>query len=70
MNKKKIIIFGGQGFIGLNITKYFLKYSRIQIILIGNKSKLKNKIFSKKDKEKIIFHENDIYDLKKLNQLI
>jgi nucleoside-diphosphate-sugar epimerase len=66
MNKKKIVIFGGQGFIGLNITKYFLKNSKFKLILIGNKSKIKNKIFSTKDKKKIIFCENDIYDLKKL----
>ena len=45
MNKKKIVIFGGQGFIGLNLAKYFLKHYKSQLILIGNKSSLKNKIF-------------------------
>lgn len=69
MNKKKIVIFGGQGFIGLNLAKYFLKYYKSQLILIGNKSSLKNKIFLKKERKRIIFCENDIFDLKKVEKL-
>ena len=42
MIQKKIVILGGQGFVGLNISKYFLsKKINYKLILIGNKTKLK-----------------------------
>lgn len=63
---KKIIILGGQGFVGLNISKYFLaKKKNYKLILIGNKTKLK-KIFTKKEKAKLIIHNIDIYEVGKL----
>ena len=69
MYKKKLIIFGGQGFIGINISKYFLKHAKYKLISVGHKSKNKNKFFSKNEKKKIIFFENDIFDLNKIKNL-
>jgi len=66
MIQKKIVILGGQGFVGLNISKYFLsKKINYKLILIGNKTKLK-KIFTKKEKAKLIIHEIDINEIRKL----
>ncbi len=70
MIKKNIIIFGGQGFVGINICKFFLKFSKnYNIYLIGNKSKLKN-IFSKSEKKKIIFYNINIFNTKKIPKKI
>jgi len=66
MIQKKIIILGGQGFVGLNISKYILsKKKNYKLILIGNKTKLK-KIFSNKEKVKLTIHNIDINEIGKL----
>ena len=69
MNKKKIVIFGGQGFLGVNICKYFLKYSTYQLISIGNRSKNKNNFFSAQERKKITFLEFDIFEYRKISKL-
>ena len=67
MNQKKIVIFGGQGFLGVNICKYFLKYSTYQLISIGNRSKNKNNFFSAQERKKITFLEFDIFEYRNLD---
>ncbi len=70
MIKKNIIIFGGQGFVGINICKFFLKVSKnYNIYLVGNKSKLKN-IFNKAEKRKITFYNINLFNVKKLPKKI
>lgn len=67
MIQKKIIILGGQGFVGINLSKYFLKYDKkYKLIIIGNKTNFKN-IFTKKENKKITIYNIDIYDLEKLS---
>ena len=56
MIKKNIIILGGQGFVAINICKFFLKKKgNFNFILIGNKSRIKN-VFSKNEKKKNNFN--------------
>jgi UDP-glucose 4-epimerase len=69
MDGKKVLIFGGQGFLGINIAKFFLRSNKFKVVLVGNKSKNINNIFTKKEKNKILFFENDIYKPKKLINL-
>ena len=67
MIQKKIIILGGQGFVGLNICKYFLtKKKNYRLILIGNQTKLK-KIFNKREKENLMIYDIDIYETERLS---
>ena len=66
MIQKKIIILGGQGFVGINLSKYFLKYhKKYHLIIIGNKTNFKN-IFTKNENKKMTIYNIDIYDIKKL----
>jgi UDP-glucose 4-epimerase len=63
---KKIIILGGQGFVGLNMSKYILtKKKNYKLILIGNKTKLK-KIFTKREQVKLTIYDIDINKISKL----
>lgn len=69
MIKKNIIILGGQGFVAINICKFFLKKKgNFNFILIGNKSRIKN-VFSKNEKKKIILIEHDVFKEKKTEKL-
>ena len=66
MIQKKIVILGGQGFVGINLSKYFLKYhKKYHLIIIGNKTNFKN-IFTKNENKKMTIYNIDIYDIKKL----
>jgi nucleoside-diphosphate-sugar epimerase len=66
MTQKKIIILGGQGFVGLNISKYILtKKKKYKLILIGNETKLK-RIFTKREKKKLTIYNIDIHEIRKL----
>lgn len=66
MIQKKIIILGGQGFIGINICKIlFNKKKKYKLILIGNNSKLKN-IFNDGEKKKLKIYNIDIFNIEKL----
>ena len=70
MTQKKIIILGGQGFVGLNISKYILtKKKKYKLILIGNETKLK-KIFTKREKKKLTIYNIDINEIRKLPSVI
>jgi len=60
MLKSRIIIFGGQGFVGLNIIKT-KAFQNIKIYLIGNRNKKINDY--KFNKKKITLIESSIFDI-------
>lgn len=63
MNKKKILITGGAGYIGQNLTTFFIK-QKYQISIIDNLST--SKPISNKIKEKILFYKIDLINSKKV----
>ena len=67
MTKSRIIIFGGQGFVGLNliISKLF---NDKKIYVIGNKNKKIKSKFKLKNKN-IIYNECNIFDIKSYEDL-
>ena len=67
MNFKKIIIFGGRGFIGTNLTKYFIK-KKLNLILIGRKVQGVDS-FTVNEKKKIKLIETDIFNTKKFEKI-
>ena len=62
MNKKKILITGGAGYIGQNLTIFFIK-QKYQISIIDNLST--SKPITNKIKEKILFYKIDLTNKKK-----
>ena len=64
MYKRKIIVFGGQGFVGINLINHLNK-KNYQILSLGRKSKLKNKNKNKNVK----YHEINFYNLNKIKNI-
>ena len=65
--KKTILVTGGSGFIGSNITKYLIK-KKFKVIVFDNNSR--GKLSRLKDeKNKFIFIKGDIRNRKKLNSI-
>jgi len=64
--KRKLYLFTGFGFIGLNILNY-LKNDKFNLNIIGRKKKYPFKIFINKKKFNIIIQ--NIFDIRKLNKL-
>jgi len=62
-NKKKILITGGAGYIGQNLTKFLLK-KNFKIFIIDNLST--SKPLNKELKNKVSFHKIDLNDEKKV----
>ena len=65
--KKTILVTGGSGFIGSNITKYLIK-KKFKVVVFDNNSR--GKLSRLKDeKNKFIFIKGDIRNRKKLNSI-
>lgn len=67
MIKSRIIIFGGQGFVGFNLTISTL-FNDKKIYVIGNKNK-KIKSKYKSNNKNIIYNECNIFDIKSYENL-